>query len=189
MSNLKYKKKDVSLLIHLAQKGDNKALEEIIRRIQKNVYSIFNYLTEKKQDVSDLTQETLIKMAKNINKLKDVKNFKYWLDKIIINVFYDFLKKNSKNEEIIINEDKLLEIKDKLGCEPGEKCLLGEVEKYIKAAILNLPENLRLVIVLREFENLSYEEIANLINVSLGTVKSRIARARIKLQKELKEFI
>ena len=89
---------------------------------------------------------------------------------------------------LVIN-DKLLEIKDKIGCEPGEKCLFAEMEKLIKAALLNLPENLRIVIVLREYEGLSYEDISKITDTALGTVKSRISRARIKLQEELKEFI
>lgn len=63
------------------------------------------------------------------------------------------------------------------------------MEKLIKAALLNLPENLRIVIVLREYEGLSYDDISKITNTALGTVKSRISRARIKLQEELKEFI
>ena len=82
-----------------------------------------------------------------------------------------------------------MEIKDKIGCEPGEKCLFSEMDKIIKFALLNLPDNLRIAIVLREFEGMSYEDISKLTNASLGTVKSRIARARNKLQQQLKEFI
>ena len=89
----------------------------------------------------------------------------------------------------IHKSDKLNEIKDKLGCEPGEKCLFSEIEKIIKAALLTLPQDLRISIILREFEGLSYQDISKITNTTLGTVKSRISRARIKLQEELKEFI
>mgnify|MGYP002627570057 CR=1 FL=1 len=82
-----------------------------------------------------------------------------------------------------------MEIKDKIGCEPGEKCLFSEMDKLIKAAMLSLPIDLRIVIVLREYEGLSYEDISKVTNTTLGTVKSRIARARTKLQQQLKEFI
>ena len=189
MTKSKYKNQDLTNLIQLSQEGDNKALEELIRRLQKDIFVLFTYLTEKKQDISDLTQEVLLKIAHNINSLKNINNFKSWRNQIIINTFYNYLKKDLKNKEIEYNNDKLLEIKDKIGCEPGEKCLISEVDKFIKAALLNLPENLRIVIILREFEGLSYEEIAKLVNISLGTVKSRISRARNKLQEELKEFI
>ena len=82
-----------------------------------------------------------------------------------------------------------MEIKDKIGCEPGEKCLFTEMEKLIKSAILTLPDNLRIVIVLREYEGLSYDDISRITNTTIGTVKSRISRARLRLQQELKEFI
>ncbi len=85
--------------------------------------------------------------------------------------------------------EKLNEIKDKIGCEPGEKCLFSEIEKLIKAALMTLPQNLRITLVLREYEGLSYEDISKITNTTLGTVKSRISRARLKLQEELKEFI
>ena len=63
------------------------------------------------------------------------------------------------------------------------------MEKLIKSAILTLPDNLRIVIVLREYEGLSYEDISKITNTTIGTVKSRISRARLRLQQELKEFI
>ena len=80
-------------------------------------------------------------------------------------------------------------IKDKIGCEPGERCLFSEMEKLIRAAVISLPDNLRIVILLREYEGLSYEDISRITNTTLGTVKSRISRARLRLQEELKEFI
>jgi RNA polymerase sigma-70 factor (ECF subfamily) len=106
-----------------------------------------------------------------------------------MNTYYDYTRKHSNDKNIEINEDKLLEIRDKIGCEPGEKCLFAEIEEIIKAALLSLPQSLRIVIILREYEGLSYEDISKITNTAVGTVKSRIARARFKLQKQLKEFI
>ncbi len=189
MPNAEYKKRDINSLIIFAQNGDQKALEELIRRVQKNVFAMFSYLTDKRQDIADLTQEVLLKMARNINSLKDSSKFKSWLNQIVTNTFYDYAKKHAKDKNIELNNDKILEIKDKIGCEPGEKCLFSEMEKLIKAALLNLPESLRIVILLREYEGLSYEDISKITNTAIGTVKSRISRARLKLQQELKEFI
>lgn len=189
MTKSVYKKKDIYALIKEAQSGDNKALEELIKRIQKSVFTMFSYLTDKRQDISDLTQEALLKMARSLPNLKEVKSFKAWMNQIVTNVFYDYIKKHAKDKNIELNNDKLLEIKDKIGCEPGEKCLFFEMEKLIKAALLNLPESLRIVIVLREYEGLSYADISRITNTPQGTVKSRISRARLKLQEELKEFI
>ena len=190
MENIDYKKAKKELIITLAQKGDIKALEELIRRIQKNVFGMYSYLADKRQDVADLTQEALIKTAKCISSLKDVHCFKSWLNHIVTNTFYDYTRKHSHEKNIEYeNEDKLLEIKDKLGCEPGEKCLFSEMDKIIKIALLSLPKDLRITILLREYEGLSYDDISKLTNTTIGTVKSRISRARFKLQQQLREFI
>ena len=188
MHRNKYKKHSVATLIPLAQNGDIKALEEIIKKVQKQVFTMFTHLCKKKEDVPDLTQEALLKMAKSLSKLENPQKFNAWLSQIITNLFYDYSKKIS-NKVINIEDNSLLEIKDKLKCEPGEKCLFNEIEKILKQALLNLPEDLRLSIVLREFKGLSYNDIANITNSALGTVKSRISRARTKLQNELKDFI
>jgi len=189
MVNSVYKKEELKTVIKYAQNGDIKALEELIRRIQKNIFGMFSYMVSSRQDISDLTQEALLKTAKNIKNLKDSNCFKSWLNHIVMNTYYDYIRQHSTDKNLEINEDKLLEIRDKIGCEPGEKCLFAEIDKVIKAALLSLPQNLRVVIVLREYEGLSYEDISKLTNTTIGTVKSRIARARFKLQKQLKEFI
>lgn len=188
MPKFNYKKGDIFFLIAQAKEGKTKALEELIKRVQKQVYAMFLHLTEKKDDVSDLTQEALLRMAKSLPQLKDPRNFKSWLNQIIINLYYDFLRKNP-DKNLVIDEEALNEIKDKLGCEPGEKCLFAEMEKLVRTALMTLPKDLRISIVLREYEGLSYEDIAKITNAAIGTVKSRISRARLKLQNELKEFI
>ena len=150
---------------------------------------MFNYLAPKREDVSDLTQETLLKIAKCISTLKEPSCFKSWLNHIVTNVYYDYTRKYARDNKLDFDEDKLAELKDKIGCEPGEKCLFSEMDKIIKIALQNLPDNLRIVIILREFEGLSYEDISKITKTTIGTVKSRIARARVRLQKQLKEFI
>lgn len=188
MSNSVYKNGDISELITLAQNGDTKAIEALIRREQKHIYAIFSHLTSKKEDISDLTQETLLKMARNIGKLKEVKHFKQWLNRIISNSFYDYSKKKSP-DFAELGENELDEIRDKTGCEPGERCMFTEVEKLIRTALMTLPDNLRLSLILREYEGLSYDDISQLTKSTLGTVKSRISRARLKLREKLEGFI
>ena len=189
MVNSEYKNKDINNLVVEAQNGDIKALEELLRRIQKNVFGMFSYLMEKRQDIADLTQDALLKTAKSLPSLKEPKCFKSWLNHIVTNTYYDYIRKHAREEKIEHGSNKILEIKDKIGCEPGEKCLFSEMDKLIKAALLSLPENLRIVIILREYEGMSYEDISKITDTTLGTVKSRISRARIRLQNALKEFI
>ena len=103
-------------------------------------------------------------------------------------------KSQRRPDTVSIDEDNdgtasiKLQLLDKK-CKPPEKCISAELEKIIKDAILALPEQFRIAIILRELQGLSYEEIANATHSSVGTVKSRIARARNKLQDELKVYI
>lgn len=197
MQKLPYKKMPQVELIELSQKDDFKALEELIRREQKHIYTTLMYLSGNRENVYDLTQETLLKIAKNIKSLSNPKNFKSWANQIATNIFYDDLRKNKKNYEVISLENDenngfFESIKnffvDKK-CKPNELCVSSELDKIIKYEILNLPEAFRVVIILRELEGLSYEEIAAATNSNIGTVKSRISRARNKLQENLKAYL
>ena len=189
-----YKKMTIEELVVLSQKDDFKALEELIRREQKNVFAAFSYLSKKRENIADLTQEALLRLARSIHTLKNPKNFKSWLNQIISNLFYDELRKKQRRPDIVSIDEEENEnsIKNRLPdkkCKPHEKCLSIELEQLIKEAIQDLPEQFRIAIILRELQGLSYEEIANVTNTSVGTVKSRIARARGKLQGELKSYI
>lgn len=189
-----YKKMTIEELVVLSQKDDFKALEELIRREQKNVFAAFTYLSKKRENVADLTQEALLRLARSIHTLKNPKNFKSWLNQIISNLFYDELRKKQRRPDIVSIDEEENEnsIKNRLPdkkCKPHEKCLSIELEQLIKEAIQDLPEQFKIAIILRELQGLSYEEIANVTNTSVGTVKSRIARARGKLQGELKSYI
>ena len=194
-TRLLYKKMSLEELVVLSQQADLKALEELIRRVQKNVFASFSYLSQKDENVSDLTQEALLRVAKNICSLKNPKLFKSWLNQIVTNLFYDELRKTQRRPDTVSLDEETDEappIKFQLldkKCKPHEKCISSELEKLIRSAIIALPEQFRVVIVLRELQGLSYEEIAAATHSSIGTVKSRIARARGKLQEDLKAYI
>lgn len=184
-------------LILLAQQDDYHALEELIKREQKNVYASFYYLDPNRQDILDLTQEALFRMAKNIKKLRDPKKFQSWFNQIITNLFHDEMRKKYKKPQTLsIDADtseqsnivNITELRDKKKL-PAESTLAGELNNKIISAIHTLPEPFRVAIVLRELQGLSYEEISNITQTSIGTIKSRIARARTKLQENLKPYL
>ncbi|MGN0017592.1 MAG: RNA polymerase sigma factor [Candidatus Gastranaerophilaceae bacterium] len=199
LAKSQYKKLRNYELVTLAQGSDTKALEELIKREQKNVFAIYTYLNKNNDNVYDLTQEALLRMAKGLPNLKNPKLFKSWLNHIVMNLFYDNLRKLNRIpptislDEDVKNENKYatkpqIYIPDKK-CKPLEKCLSHELENLIKFQIQQLPEYFRIVIVLRELQGLSYDEIAEITHTSVGTVKSRISRARTKLQEGLKSYI
>lgn len=185
-------------LICTAQEDNYDALEELIRREQKNIFASFCYLGASKENISDLTQEALFRMTKNIKALKNPKLFKSWLGQIITNLFYDELRKKQRVPDYVsidtfwqndeLNDNCALHVCDN-NLKPDETTLGNELTDIIREMICKLPEHFRIVIILRELQGLSYEEIAKITNTNVGTVKSRISRARNKLQECLKPYI
>ena len=183
-------------LIVLSQQDDFKALETLLKRVQHDIFATLSYMAKNNNNIHDLTQEVLLKIAKNIHNLKSPKCFNRWLNQIITNTYYDSLRKMKRTPETTsldyecepLNLTVKIEIPDKKS-KPFDKCITAECERLIKSAIRELPEAFRIAIILREFRGLSYEEIAQTTNASIGTVKSRIARGRLKLQEALKNYI
>lgn len=188
MAKNNYKKIPQYILIDMAKNDNIDALEELIRRIQKDIFSMYSHICKKREIAADLTQEALVKIAKNLDKLHDTKSFKTWANRISLNLFYDFLRKDSKQDNISLDETENIEVEDS-HIKPMEKCLASELGCIIKNSILSLPINSRVAIVLREFEGMSYDDIAKLTHTSVGTVKSRISRARLRLQAELSDYL
>lgn len=194
MSKLFYKKIPLEELVLLSQKSDYRAMEELIKREQKNIFATFAYLNKKRENVADLTQEALMRMARGLANLRNPKTFKSWLNQIVTNLFYDELRKVARKPQLVsidqTNDENSYhtQIPD-YRHRPAEKAMSMELDQVIKNEIQGLPEHFRIAIILRELQGLSYEEIANATHTTIGTVKSRIARAREKLQDGLKNYI
>ena len=185
-------------LICQAQEDSYDALEELIRREQKNIYASFCQLGANKESISDLTQEVLFRMSKNIKNLKNPKLFKSWLGQIVSNLFYDELRKKQRTVDAVSIDSYWLNDEESDNCilhicdnttKPDDATLGKELTDIIRDTICKLPADFRLVIILRELQGLSYEEIARITSTNVGTVKSRISRARNKLQECLKPYL
>lgn len=194
MSKLFYKKIPLEELIILSQKSDYRALEELIKREQRNIFATFTYLSKKRENIADLTQEALMRMARGLVNLKNPKTFKSWLNQIVTNLFYDELRKTTRKPQLVSIDNEsdetgyYTQIPDSRH-KPAEKAMSMELDTMIRNEIQSLPEHFRIAIILRELQGLSYDEIAEATHTTIGTVKSRIARARGKLQDGLKPYI
>jgi RNA polymerase sigma-70 factor (ECF subfamily) len=189
-----YKSQDIIKIIQSAQKDNDKALEELIRREQKSVYAMLYYLNVAPDEIMDLTQEILLKIAKNIKQLRNPQTFRSWLNQIIIRQFYDNLRKIRRSCPKISLADQEVEERCKneildLSSNPSQKAIGNELDIVIKDSISRLAEPFKIAIVMRELQGLSYEQIADATKSNIGTVKSRIARARGKLKEYIKPYI
>jgi RNA polymerase sigma-70 factor (ECF subfamily) len=170
---------------------------ELVRRHQNHVDQLLYKLAPDWHDRADLAQEVWIRVYRNIKRLQEPAKFRGWLCKITTNLFYDELRKRKRMGKTISfdapiatgdGEDMNWELPSH---DPSPVDHLSTQEFYdqLHQAIADLPPSFRETIVLREIEGLSYEEIAEITGVSLGTVKSRIARARLKLQVQLQPYL
>lgn len=185
-------------LILLAQDNQMSALEELVSRYQRLVYVTLYQMAPERNDITDLTQEVLLRICRSIKSLRNPKTFKYWLNRIITNLFYDELRKMPRQLKTISMDEPLYDSDEDSapardvpdsGDLPDRRALNSELDEKIQQAIHHLPEQFRTIIVLREIQGLSYEEIASLTDTNIGTVKSRLARARLKLQDVLSPYL
>jgi RNA polymerase sigma-70 factor (ECF subfamily) len=191
-----YKNMDLISLIEAAQASNLLALEEILRRQGNIVYSSLYHLSPFIDNIDDLSQEVLMRIARSIKTLKKKETFKFWMNQIISNVFYDDLRKKKRKPNAVsidsfyddLSDNTQKEIEDKT-INIEEKLKNSELDIIIRNSIRGLEEHFREVVVLRELQGLSYEQISRIVGVNIGTVKSRIARARIKLQDKLKYYV
>jgi RNA polymerase sigma factor (sigma-70 family) len=186
-------------LIVRCQQGsqpDRLAFAELLRRYESHVNRLLYHLAPDWQERADIAQEVWIRVYRNIKKLQEPAKFRGWLSRIATNLFYDELRKRKRTAQPI-SLDAPVKVNDgeiswELASEipsPTDDLATKEFYDQLQKAIADLPESFRTTIVLREIQGLAYEEIAEITGVSLGTVKSRIARARLKLQSTLQNYL
>lgn len=174
-----------------ARKGDEKAFASLVESYSGRIYNVcFNYLGNR-QDAEDCTQETFIKVYRAIADFDYRASFYTWIYRIAANTCHDFCRKNRK--AIVHSLDEGLEteksqvymqISDQAPL-PDEQAEQSELCRLVRQEISGLPENLRDILVLRDLEGLSYQELARVLDISEGTVKSRLSRARRQLMQNL----
>ncbi len=175
---------------------DRAAFAELLRRYQGHVDKVLQHLAPDWHDRADLSQEVWIRVYRNINRLNEPEKFKGWLSRIATNLFYDELRKRKRvARPLSLDAPRKFddgEVTWELPADdpsPDDRLATKEFYEQLHGAIADLPEAFRTTIVLREIQGLAYEEIAEITGVSLGTVKSRIARARARLQATLQPYL
>ena len=167
------------MLIHRCKKGDLTAYEILISNHEKKVFNIVYSLVGNVEDAKDIAQDTFIKAYRKIVSFREESSFSTWIYRIAVNASKDFLKKDRNT--LSLNELKS-EPRSKNIHDPQEQYERFEEGQQIIELLENLKEEYKNVIVLRDIQGFSYEEIAKILNINLGTVKSRINRGRGQLR-------
>ena len=163
---------DTVKLVRKSKKGNNLAFSILIKSYEKDLYKVAIAMTKNEDDALDCIQEAILQAYINIKDLRQDEYFKTWLIKILINKCNALLKKNKKILNLDVNTSK----NDKV--EQSEKLEL-------KDSINNLDSDLKIIVILYYYEDMSIKDISESLNIPQGTIKSRLSRARSKLKEML----
>ncbi len=178
-------------LIDRAKKGDMDAFEDIIKLYEQKICSTIYYMVKDQDVVEDIAQEVFIKVYKNISKFNEQSSLYTWIYRITMNCCFDEIKKEKKItyfSNYIETEDGEEEIQFEDPNQNVDEIVEDELDKEeLIKAIKKLPDDQRALIVLRDIREFTYWEIAEMLKIKLGTVKSKLNRARNNLKIELEK--
>ena len=166
--------------------GDANAFETLVLEYEKNVYNIALRMTGNSEDAADMTQEAFIKAYNSLQSFRGDSKFSVWLYRIVSNVCRDFLRSKNRRPTVSLSvedddgEDAQLDVADE---SQSPELLLDRklTRDSVRRGLDSLPPDYRQILLLREIQGLSYDEIAQALSLEVGTVKSRIFRARKRL--------
>ncbi|MBN2591676.1 MAG: sigma-70 family RNA polymerase sigma factor [Sedimentisphaerales bacterium] len=187
---------DDTSLVRKCQHGDSDAMEQLILKYQNRIYNVILKICADPDDASELTQETFVKVIENIDKFQGKSRFYTWAFRIAVNLTLNYRKKNSKYDISSLDAEKEYEeaqttqamkefLKDDNSPDPVEVAQNKELCDLTIKALLQLDEPQKAVVVLRDIEGMNYAQIAEVLDIELGTVRSRLSRARGRLREIL----
>ncbi len=176
-------------LIKQFQEGDRHAFDELVKRYKDRLHNfVYRYMNNQTL-AEDVVQETMIKLYTHKHYYKPIAKFSTWIYTIAKNLALTELRKNKRKrtQSMWNNRGELIDIKS------NEESLENKIQNELAVEELNkcldeIPENFRIAVVLRDFQELSYQEISKILEIPIGTIKSRINRGRIQLAEKLKHF-
>ncbi len=174
---------DDTQLVTAAQSGDRGALDQLLRRHYDRVHSVCRRITGSASDADDACQEALIKIVRNLPRFDGRSSFGTWAYRIATNASLDELRKRQRRPSLQIVDDRSGELIDHAATGRTDRV---DDQLAIDTALDGLSEDFRVVVVLRDVIDLDYQEISEILDIPLGTVKSRIARARAQLAESLR---
>ena len=193
MTNKKTEPTDQQLVVRV-QKGDKRAFDLLVLKYQYKVHSIVARFIRDSDEVKDVVQEAFIKAYRALPNFRGDSQFYTWLYRIAVNTAKNYLIARSRrppSSDVELDDAEFYSGSEQLKDHgsPENQLFRDELEKVINRAIVELPEDLRTAVTLREYEGLSYEDIASVMNCPVGTIRSRIFRGRESIDVRVLELI
>ncbi len=185
-------------LVERAQDGDRQAFQKLVEKYQRKVYGVCIGMLKDEADSKDVSQEVFIKVYRYIDNFNFESSFYTWLYRITVNKCIDFIRKQKRKKEVDYDDEILRDgdvegdehiLPSRLGIDPDKAYGRKELRANMLKALETLSEKHRTILVLREVEGLSYLEMAEVLDVSKGTVMSRLYHARRYFQEAVEEYV
>jgi RNA polymerase sigma-70 factor, ECF subfamily len=185
---------DDAELVDAARRGDRDAFRTLFERYHRKAYALAFGVVRHQDDALDVVQDAFIKAHKYLDKFEGSSSFYTWLYRIVMNLAIDHLRKHRRVKPVELDEQHLDEGDDALlpkilGGNPGRALMDKEIRARIDQALGELSDNHRAVLIMRELEGMSYEEMAQAMGCSKGTIMSRLFHARKNMQKQLVDLV
>jgi len=178
--------------MRLVAGGDTSAFEKVVERHQALVAGTAARMLGSNSDVEDIAQQVFIRVWRSARRYVPRAKFTTWLLKITRNLVFNELRRAKRRAQIPLQSDpgaEEIQLKDETNLAPDASLLENELRQAIEEAIMQLPESQRMALVLRRYEQLSYEEIAEVLDLSVPAVKSVLFRARTELRSRLSKYL
>lgn len=190
---------DDAVLVERCRQGDSEAMERLILKYQNRIYNTILKMCANPDDAAELTQETFVKVIENIDRFAGKSSFYTWAFRIGVNLTLNYCKRAGKFGHSSLDADdsqynwqaktQLKQyLSDESSPDPATVAQNREMWQIVTESLTRLEDAQRAVIILRDIEGMSYAQIANVLNIELGTVKSRISRARSNLRQILEKM-
>ncbi len=186
-------------LVKRVRSGDQRAFKLLVERYQRKVYAIALGMLKDKEEAMDVSQEAFVKVFKYLEHFKGDSSFYTWLYRITTNICIDVIRRRNsgRGEQVEFDESiqhdlgeaQIGALGSRLGTNPQKSALRRELAEKIQEALQQVPEKHRAILLLREVEGLSYEDLARTLDIPKGTVMSRLFHARAKVQEILREYL
>ncbi len=184
-------------LVKRVRGGDQRAFKLLVERYQRKVYAVALGMLKDKEEAMDVSQDAFVKVYKYLDHFKGDSSFYTWLYRITANICIDRIRKRGGAEHVEFDESVATDMSEarigalgsRLGTNPQKSALRRELAEKIQEALAQVPEKHRAILLLREIEGMSYEDLARTLEIPKGTVMSRLFHARTKVQKILSEYL
>jgi len=186
---------DDRTLVKAAQAGDAKAFRALVERYQRRVVQLALAMTKDADEAMDIAQETFVRVHRYLPSFKGDSSFFTWTYRIAMNLCLDAQRRKGRLERVDVEQGDEAEIEAAMDppsaalAGPQRQALNAELRDRIEEALASLSDNHRAILLLREVEGLSYEDLAKVLGIRKGTVMSRLFHARLKMQNKLREYL